>query len=226
MVTATATDPQGNTSEVSARRRATLQAPAQVVRLVPGQPLIFSAAAGDGIALHDPDAGPLDPAWDLTLSVATGTLTLSGTAGLTGSGDGTGSLPYSGSLSALNAALDGLTFTPAAGSHGNTALSLSAASAGALPLQSQVLITDGVFLVTTHGRHRPRLAPPGDPRLQRRDGRHEHDRLRHPGRGRPDDRPALAAAGDHQPGADRRLLPAGLRRHAADRAERQPGRRR
>ena len=38
--------------------------------------------------------------------------------------------------------------------------------------------------------------------------------------------PALAPARDHQPGPDRRLLPAGLQRHAADRAERQPGRRR
>ena len=38
--------------------------------------------------------------------------------------------------------------------------------------------------------------------------------------------PALLPARDHQPGPDRRLLPAGLRRHAADRARRQPGRRR
>ena len=61
--------------------------------------------------MQDPDAGPLDPAWDLTLSVSAGTLTLSSTAGLTGSGDGTGSLSYSGALSALNAALDGLELT-------------------------------------------------------------------------------------------------------------------
>ena len=115
VVTATATDPQGNTSEVSALRRATLQAPAQNVRRDPGQPVIFSAAAGDGIALQDPDAGPLAPAWDLTLSITTGTLRLSGTAGLTGTGNGTGSLTYRGSLSALNAALDGMTFTAAAG---------------------------------------------------------------------------------------------------------------
>ena len=69
--------------------------------MVPGQPLIFSAASGDGIAIQDPDAGPLDPTWNLTLSVSAGTLTLSSTAGLTGSGDGTGSLSYSGPLSAL-----------------------------------------------------------------------------------------------------------------------------
>ena len=106
-ITATATDPQGNTTDVSALRRAVVQAPTQRVRDAPGQPVIFSSASGDAIALQDPDAGPLDPVWDLTLSVAAGTLTLSGTAGLTGSGDGTGSLSYSGSLSALNAALGG-----------------------------------------------------------------------------------------------------------------------
>ena len=77
-----------------------------------------------------------------------------------------------------------------------------------------------------HGRQRPRLAPPGDPRFQRRHRRRQHDRLRHPGPGRADDRAALAPARDHQPGPDRRLLAAGLRRHAADRAERRARRRR
>ncbi len=101
MITATATDPHGNTSEVSALRRASLQAPTQQVRAVlPGQPLIFSAASGDGIALQDPDSRAARTVWDLTLSVAAGTLTLSRTAGLTGSGDGTGTLDYQGSLSA------------------------------------------------------------------------------------------------------------------------------
>ena len=96
IVTATATDPQGNTSEVSAQRRPILQAPAQTVRLVHGQATIFSTASGDPIALQDPDAGPFNPTWNLTLSVAAGTLTLSSTAGLAGSGDGTGTLHYSG----------------------------------------------------------------------------------------------------------------------------------
>ena len=67
IITATATDPQGNTSEVSALRQGVLEVPAQFVRLTPGQPVIFSAASGDAIALQDPDAGPFDPTWDLTL---------------------------------------------------------------------------------------------------------------------------------------------------------------
>jgi hypothetical protein len=149
IVTATATDPFGNTSEVSAVRRDSGQVPAQALRMVPGGPLILSIALGNGIVLLDPDAGPLDPEWNLALSVPVGTLTLASTAGLTGSGDGSGSLSYSGSLSALNAALDGLEFTPPPGFHGNTTLSLNATSEGASPLQGQLAITDGVFSVTT-----------------------------------------------------------------------------
>ena len=135
----------GNTSDVSAVRRGTLQAPPQPLRVVPGGPLIFSTASGDGIELLDPDAGPLDPEWNLALSVPVGTLTLASTAGLTGSGDGTGSLSYSGSLSALNAALDGMEFTPPPGFDGNTTLSLNAASDGASPLQAQLLIAPMEF---------------------------------------------------------------------------------
>ena len=148
-ITATATTPQGNTTAVSVLRRGVLQVPAQYVRDVPGQPLVFSSASGDAIALQDPDAGPLDPEWDLTLSIAGGTLTLRSTAGLTGSGVGTGYLSYSGTFSALNDALAGLAFTPLPGFHGDTALSLDAESVGAEPTQARVSITDGVFVVTT-----------------------------------------------------------------------------
>jgi hypothetical protein len=149
VVTATATDPQGNTSEVSARRRVGLEAPAQGIRLVPGQPLVFSAASGDPIAVRDPDAGPLDPSMDLTVSIPVGTLTLSTLVGLTGSGDGTGALHYRGGLAAWNAALEGLRFSPPAGFHGNAALGLEVRSGGTLLLQSHLLITDRVFPVTT-----------------------------------------------------------------------------
>jgi hypothetical protein len=149
IITATATDPQGNTSEVSALRQSTLQSPTQSVHLVPGIPVTFSAASGDGIAVRDPDAGPLDPAWELTLSVTSGTLTLASTAGLVGSGDGTGSLSYSGPLSAIDVALQGMTYTPPSASHVLAVLSQHAQSTGAPAVQAQVPITDGVFVVTT-----------------------------------------------------------------------------
>ncbi len=148
-VTATATDQDGNTSEVSAERQVSFEVPAQTVRVAVGQPGMFSSASGDGIAIEDPDAGPLEPAWDLTLSVTEGSLVFSSLSGLTGSGDGTGMLQYSGSLSDLNAALGGLSFVQAAGTHGNLAMSLSAVSEGAPEIEAQVIITDGYFVVTT-----------------------------------------------------------------------------
>ena len=150
IITATATDPQGNTSEVSAALRlAVLQAPARSVHVAPGQFVVLSPTSGDGIAIQDPDAGPLNSVWSLTLSVSDGTLTLSSTAGLTGSGDGTGSLSYSGPLAALDAALQGITFNTAAGPHVFTTLTFGAQSYGTSPLQTEFAITDGVFVVTT-----------------------------------------------------------------------------
>jgi hypothetical protein len=48
--------------EVTALRRATLQAPTQPIRVAPGQPSNLATTSGEGIAIRDPDAGPLDPA--------------------------------------------------------------------------------------------------------------------------------------------------------------------
>ncbi len=153
MLTATATDSEGNTSEVSALRRATVEA--QPLRLGAGQPPIFSAEFGNQIALQDPDAGSLDPAWDLQLSVADGTLALSTLDGLVGTGNGTSMLRYQGSLSALNAALEGMAFTATTAISGNTTLTLSAESVGAPTLTAHVIITDGLFAVTTTADNGP-----------------------------------------------------------------------
>ena len=148
IITATATDDEGNTSELSALRQGLLDVPAGFVRVFPDQPTIFSASLGDALTWQDPEAGPLAPSWDTTLSVATGTLTLSGTDGLTGSGNGTGTLEYSGGLAALNAALEGLRDSPPPGFHGRSTLTLTAQSAGAAPIYGQVTLTDGIFSVT------------------------------------------------------------------------------
>ena len=58
-------------------------------------------------------------------------------------------MSYSGPISALDLALAGLTFTPMPQFHGDTALTLHAGSNGARSIQAGVLITDGVFVVTT-----------------------------------------------------------------------------
>jgi hypothetical protein len=151
IITATATDPQGNTSEISPQLPASLRVPTGTVRMLPGRVQVFSAASSDAIALGEGDAGPLDPGWNLTLSVAAGTLTLSGTNGLVGSGNGTGTLNYRGSLSSLNAALNGLIYAPPASYQGSTKLSLSAHTYDAAQLQEEVpiVVTSGTFVVTT-----------------------------------------------------------------------------
>ncbi len=157
VITATATDPQGNTSEVSAMRRTSIQAPTQAVRQLPGEPVIFSSTSGDGMVIYDRDAGPLDPTWSLKLAVGAGTLTLSSTAGLTGSGNGTDSLSYSGPLSALNEALEGLRYTPSPQSPIFNTLSLLAQSAGAATIQAnvQIAITNGILVVSTRSDSGP-----------------------------------------------------------------------
>ena len=89
--------------------------------------------------------------WDLTLSVAAGTLSLATVADLSGTGDGTGSLTYSGPLSAIAAALAGMAYTPPPGYQGAPTLSIEAQSAGAAPIQARVpiVVTSGRFTVTT-----------------------------------------------------------------------------
>jgi hypothetical protein len=151
ILTLTATDSQGNTSEVSAIRATSLEPPDASFRTSPGESIVITSGSGQGITLEDPDAGPLQPVWSMTLSVGEGSLMLSTTAGLVGSGDGTGFLSYSGTLAALNAAMDGLHYTPEPGYQGFDTLTLNAQSEGAAPLQAQTTIdvTDGVFPVTT-----------------------------------------------------------------------------
>src|SRR5262249_17879860 len=141
---------QGDTSEVSdVRQGGAFVLPSQSPRLTAGQPMTFSAASGLPVSLRDPSAGPLDAEWELTLSVSTGTLTLSNIDGLVGSGNSTGSLAYRGALSVLDSALSGMQYTPPSGFHGNAIMSLAAQSEGAAPLQSKLVITDGLFVVTT-----------------------------------------------------------------------------
>src|SRR5262249_18852358 len=108
-LTSTATGPPG-TSEFSGRDL-------PPVNRVPGPqttdenvPLLFSAAPA--LSVSDPDNNGTDPL-QITLTVNHGTLTLATLAGLTAAGNGTSSLTCTGTLAALNAALAGLTYTPA-----------------------------------------------------------------------------------------------------------------
>jgi large repetitive protein len=85
----------------------------------------FSAATGNASQISDPAIGsnPLQ----LNLAVSNGTLTLSQLTGLTivDGQNGTGRVTVRGTLAALNAALDGMTYRPVANFAGNASLSLA-----------------------------------------------------------------------------------------------------
>ena len=226
VVTATATDPQGDTSEISTLRRAALQSPAQNVRLVPGQPVIFSAAAGDAITLQDPDAGPLAPAWDSDAVDHDRDAPAVGDRGLDRLRRWHGIVDLQGPLSALNAALDGLTFTAAAGAPASNTLTVTAASEGASAVQSHVVVREGIFSVTSTADTGPGSLRQAILDSNLTPGGRNVIAFAIPGAGVQTIAPLSALPAITAVGADRRLLPAGLRRHAADRAQRQTGRQR
>src|SRR5439155_231542 len=90
--------------------------------------LVFSPGGGNGIVINDPDANEGTGLVQITLGVTHGTLTLSRLTGLSFSaGDGTsdGTMTFTGTLLDINAALDGLTFAPAANYNGAATIDLT-----------------------------------------------------------------------------------------------------
>ena len=86
--------------------------------------LVFSSGNGNPIAITDP-AGGSD---QITLGVSNGTLTLAGTTGLTFTvGDGTDdpTMTFSGTVAAINTALNGLSYTPNSNYVGSDALTMA-----------------------------------------------------------------------------------------------------
>ena len=76
--------------------------------------LVFSIGSGNAISVSDVDAE--SDAVQVTLTASNGVITLSGIAGLsftTGDGSADPLLSFTGTLTAINAALNGLTFSPA-----------------------------------------------------------------------------------------------------------------
>jgi hypothetical protein len=87
--------------------------------------LVFSAANSNAVSVADMDAGT--DAIKVTLTTTNGTVTLGSTAGLsfvTGDGTDDASVSFMGTLTAVNAALNGLSFKPASGFSGAASLQL------------------------------------------------------------------------------------------------------
>ncbi len=92
--------------------------------------LVFSAGNGNAITVTDQN-GATNSRMQVSLSVPTGTLTLSQTTGLTitGGSNGSGGMVIVGTESDINAALNGLTFTPVSNLNGNVNLVIETALA-------------------------------------------------------------------------------------------------
>jgi hypothetical protein len=103
--------------------------------------LTFSSANGDAISVADASAG--SNADSLTLSVSHATLTLASTTGLTFTGtNGTASFTVSGTVSSLDAALNGLIYAPTSGYTGSDSLSISITDSGdSLSASASVALT-------------------------------------------------------------------------------------
>jgi len=87
--------------------------------------LVFNSGNGNLISISDVDAG--SNMVEVTLSTTNGLLSLSDITGLsfsTGDGTGDASMTFTGSLSAINNALDGLVFTPTGGYNGPASITI------------------------------------------------------------------------------------------------------
>lgn len=152
-------DPKSDTATVSFTINSINDSPRHTV---PGPqstsqniPLTFSSTNGNQVSVADVDAGL--NAIQQTLTVTNGTLTLSGTSGVSfsfndingiGVGDGTAdaTMRFRGSLTAINAALNGMTFTPAPGFSGAASLAINSRDLGHTG-SGGVLISDSVVSI-------------------------------------------------------------------------------
>jgi hypothetical protein len=99
-------------------------------KVVQNGSLTFSSAGGNGITLSDSQAGSNSDS--LALSVSHGTLSLPSLSGLNvvSGANGSSSITVSGTLSALNAAINGLVYAPGSNFSGSDSLSISLSDPG------------------------------------------------------------------------------------------------
>ena len=87
--------------------------------------LVFSTAGGNAISINDVDAG--SSVVQVTLNGSHGLLSLAATTGLTfstGDGSADATMTFTGTIANINAALDGLNFSPTANYNGAASLQI------------------------------------------------------------------------------------------------------
>jgi hypothetical protein len=127
---------------------------------------VFNADNATRISVSDVDDAHDavgDQVAQVTLAVTTGTLTLSGDEGLTFSvgADGTGAMTVTGTIASLNAALNGLVFTPALHFSGAATLTITTNDLGNLGSGGPLSDADTVAITVTAVNDAPINSVPG-----------------------------------------------------------------
>jgi len=123
--------------------------------------LTFDAGHSNLITISDVDAGASDV--QVSLSVAHGALTMATLAGLTSAvGDGTGTVTLVGSVTEINAALNGMGFTPTADYNGSDTLSITTNDKGNTGVGGPLSDSDTVGITITAVNDAPVNHVPGD----------------------------------------------------------------
>ena len=154
-----ARDPNGALSAVTTATIAVSPVNDAPVNTVPGPqaaaantPLVFTAAGANAIAIADVDAGA-SPA-QVTLTATNGTLTLAATVGLAftdGDGADDAAMSFIGALDAINAALNGLNFTPGTNYLGAASVQITSDDLGNTGAGSALGDTDTVAIAVNAG---------------------------------------------------------------------------
>jgi len=133
--------------------------------------LVFSTEAGTAVVIDDRDAAA--GAISVTVAAGNGALSLSGAAGLiflAGDGAADATLTFTGTLANVNAALDGLTFTPNADYNGPASLALSVDDRGHTGSGGPLTDADSLAFVVIAVNDAPAFTPGPDLSVYREDG--------------------------------------------------------
>jgi CSLREA domain-containing protein len=155
--------PQGPTCDVGAFEAEYNDAP---VNGVPGSQTmdedttqVFSSGGGNALSVSDVDAG--SNAVQTTLTGTNGVMTLAGTSGLTFSvGDGTAdaTMTFTGTVSAITAALNGLSFAPPANYYGAASVQITTNDLGNTGLGGAQSDSDTVAITVTAVNDSPTIS--------------------------------------------------------------------